>query len=318
MAVGDDSLERAERDYAAMRRIRRFEETVLEQHGLGNVPGPLHLSIGQEAVAVGTCSQLRETDVILSTHRGHHHILAKGARSDRLMAELLGRSDGYSRGRGGSMHVAIPSLGIIGTNGIVGGGLPIGAGLAYGMQVLKRDDVAVCFFGEGAAATGNFGEAINIASLWKLPLIFICENNQFVEMTPQSLHVAGEVWRRAEGYGFPGVKVDGNDVSAVAAAVAAAAERARGGDGPTLIEALTYRWYGHYVGDPALFRDQVEVDEWRQERDPLKRTADRLSKQSVEELDRRVESEIDEALNFALNSPVAGVDCLALDHYEAS
>jgi TPP-dependent pyruvate/acetoin dehydrogenase alpha subunit len=311
LPVADDQAR-----YRLMRLSRRFEETVHEQFHEGQVPGPLHLSIGQEAVAVGACEGLRPTDAVLSTHRGHHHCLAKGASPDRLMAELLGRTAGYSRGRGGSMHVAIPSIGLLGTNGIVGAGLPIATGAAYGMQVQERDDVTVCFFGEGATGTGAFGEAINIAALWSLPLVFICENNQYVELTPQDVHVAGEIWRRGESFGMPGVRVDGNDVGAVADAVATAVARARAGDGPTMIEAVTYRWFGHYAGDRAAYRDEAEVEKWRAT-DPLVRSRAALGDAVADPLDASVEEEISAALSFALESPVTGPDALALDHLAA-
>ena len=298
--------------YERMLTIRRFEETAHEQFWAKMVPGPLHLSIGQEAVAVGGCGQLRTSDAVVSTHRGHHHCLAKGARPDRMMAELLGRQTGYCRGRGGSMHIAIPDIGLIGTNGIVGGGLPIATGAAYGFQVKKTDDVTVCFFGEGAAATGAFGEALNIASLWKLPLVLICENNQYVELAGQAVHVAGEIYRRAEGYDMPGVKVDGNDVVAVSATVDAAIERARHGEGPTLVEALTYRWFGHYAGDKAAFRDEAEVEEWRG-RDPLPKARAGLDPAAADAVDARVEAEIQAALQFALDSPTASEESMYLD-----
>jgi TPP-dependent pyruvate/acetoin dehydrogenase alpha subunit len=297
-----------------MRLSRRFEQVVEEQFDAGNVPGPLHLSIGQEAVAVGACADLRSTDAITSTHRGHHHCIAKGASVARMMAELLGRRDGYSHGRGGSMHLAVPDIGLLGTNGIVGGGIPIATGAAFGMQAQGRDDVAVCFFGEGAAATGGFSEALNVSSLWRLPLIFICENNQYAELTPQSLHVAGHIWRRAEGYDMPGVRVDGNDVADVASAVAEAVERARNGCGPTLIEAVTYRWFGHYTGDKAAYREADEVEKWRG-RDPLALVRTRLDAARADALDAEVEQEIQEALEFALQSPVVGPEIIAVDHY---
>jgi TPP-dependent pyruvate/acetoin dehydrogenase alpha subunit len=300
-----------------MRLSRRFEETMHEQFEEGQVPGPLHLSIGQEAVAVGACWDLRTTDAILSTHRGHHHSLAKGAAPDRLMAELLGRSTGYSHGRGGSMHVSIPEIGMLGTNGIVGGGIPIAAGAAYGMQTQGRDDVTVCFFGEGATSTGVFGEALNLAALWQLPLIFLCENNQYVELTPQSLHVAGDIYTRGESYGIRGERVDGNDVNEVATAVGNAVERARAGGGPTLIEALTYRWFGHYAGDRAAYRVEEEVRQWR-ERDPLIRSRAAIGDEHADAIDAEVEKVIGAALEFAQQSPVTGVDALALDHYTAS
>lgn len=300
--------------YRLMRTSRRFEETVHDQFGDGQVPGPLHLSIGQEAVAVGGCWSLRRTDSVLSTHRGHHHALAKGAQADRLMAELLGRSTGYSHGRGGSMHVAIPDIGFLGTNGIVGGGIPIATGAAYGIQAQGRDDVTVCFFGEGATGTGVFGEALNLAALWRLPLIFICENNQYVELTPESLHVAGEIWRRGEPFGIRGERVDGNDVVAVADAVDAAVQRARAGGGPALIEAVTYRWFGHYAGDRAAYRQEEEVREWM-ERDPLIRARAALPANDAQEIDDDVEREVAAALEFAQRSPIAGPDVLFLDHY---
>jgi TPP-dependent pyruvate/acetoin dehydrogenase alpha subunit len=315
MAERELNSDDARRDrYRTMRLSRRFEETVHEQFHEGNVPGPLHLSIGQEAVAIGSCWPLRSTDVIVSTHRGHHHCLAKGARADRMMAELLGRTDGYSRGRGGSMHVAIPEIGLLGTNGIVGGGIPIGTGAALGIQIAERDDVALCFFGEGAAANGVFGEALNTASLWKLPIVFVCENNRYVELTPQSVHVAGEIWKRAAGYDMPGEEVDGNDADAVTATVAAAVDRARAGAGPTLIEAQTYRWFGHYAGDKAAYRDEAEVESGRAG-DPLVRARADLEDDVAAALEVEVEAEIAAALEFALASPITGEEVLAIGHY---
>lgn len=303
--------------YRVMLLSRRFEQTVQEQFDAGNVPGPLHLSIGQEAVAVGVCAELRPADVITSTHRGHHHCIAKGIGVDRMMAELLGRTAGYSRGRGGSMHLAVPEIGLLGTNGIVGGGIPIATGAAFGIQVQERDDVAVCFFGEGAAATGGFSEALNIASLWRLPIIFVCENNQYAELTPQSVHVAGEIWRRAEGYDMPGVRINGNDVDEVAQAVAEAVRRARTGDGPTLIEAVTYRWFGHYAGDKADYREADEVQEWHG-RDALAEARTRVDAEQASAIETEVEAEIQAALTFALESPVVGADVLAVDHLAAA
>jgi len=307
-------LRTSQQRYRMMRLSRRFEETMHDQFGDGAVPGPLHLSIGQEAVAVGGCASLRQSDAVLSTHRGHHHCLAKGASPARLMAELLGRTTGYSRGRGGSMHVAVPEIGLLGTNGIVGGGLPIATGAAYGMQAKGTDDVTVCFFGEGATGTGAFGEAINIAALWALPLVFICENNQYVELTPQSVHVAGAIHRRGESFGMPGVRVDGNAIDEVADAVEDAVLRARAGGGPTLVEAVTYRWFGHYAGDRAAYRHEDEVREWRA-RDPLPRAREGLEPEEADEIDAAVEEEISAALAFAQQSPEAGPDSLHVDHY---
>jgi acetoin:2,6-dichlorophenolindophenol oxidoreductase subunit alpha len=313
---GGVAVEMADR-YRLMRLSRRFEETVHEQFEAGLVPGPLHLSIGQEAVAVGACCELRVTDAVVSTHRGHHHCLAKGAAPDRLMAELLGRRSGYSHGRGGSMHIAVPEIGLIGTNGIVGGGLPIATGAAYGMQTMGRDDVTVCFFGEGAAGNGVLAEALNVAALWDLPLVFVAENNQYVELTPVAVHLAGELWRRGEPYGLPGLRVDGNDVDAVAGAADEAIARARSGGGPTLIEAVTYRWFGHYAGDKAAYRDDDEVALWR-ERDPLVRARAALDAALADSLDGDVEREIGAALQFALESEVSGTEVLAIDHYAAA
>jgi TPP-dependent pyruvate/acetoin dehydrogenase alpha subunit len=300
--------------YRAMQLCRRFEETVHERfHSDEGVPGPLHLAIGQEAVAVGACHDLRPTDVITSTHRGHHHCLAKGAKADRMMAELLGRRTGYSHGRGGSMHVAIPDIGLLGTNGIVGGGIPIATGAAYGLQIQKRDDVAICFFGEGAAAEGVFHEALNVAALWKLPIVFLCENNQYVELAAQDLHVAGEIWKRGESYGIPGVHVDGNDIDAVRGAVDTAVARARAGDGPSLIEALTFRWFGHYAGDKAAFRTEEEVAAGLAG-DPVARARKALDPNAAAAIDAEVEAEIASALEFALSSPISGPEVLSLDH----
>jgi TPP-dependent pyruvate/acetoin dehydrogenase alpha subunit len=212
------------------------------------------------------------------------------------------------------MHVAIPEIGLLGTNGIVGGGIPIGTGAALGIQIDERDDVALCFFGEGAAANGVLGEALNTASLWKLPIVFVCENNRYVELTPHSVHVAGEIWRRAEGYDMPGTLVDGNDVDVVAASVGEAIERARAGEGPTLIEAETYRWFGHYAGDKAAYRDEQEVESGRAG-DPLLRTRALLDEAEAESAEAEVEEEIAAALEFALASPISGPEVLEVGHY---
>jgi TPP-dependent pyruvate/acetoin dehydrogenase alpha subunit len=209
------------------------------------------------------------------------------------------------------MHLVDAEIGILGTNGIVGGGIPIATGAAFGMQMRGEGDVALCFFGEGASSTGGFAESLNVASLWNLPVIFLCENNQYVEMTPQSVHIAGEIYKRADGYAMPGVRVDGNDVEAVASAVAIALERARSGQGPTLIEAVTYRWFGHFAGDKAAYRDPAEVEEWRA-KDPLTRTRCFLSDSEADLIDQQVEQEMQEALIFALASEKAGVDSIFL------
>lgn len=274
--------------------IRGFEERMLKLDNAGEVPGPLHLSIGQEAVAVGAVGALEDRDYIVSTHRGHHHCIAKGIPLARTVAELLGRKDGWARGRGGSMHLIAPDSGILGTNGIVGGGLPIGVGAGYAMQASGRDSVVMVFFGEGASSTGAFGEALNMASLWDLPVIFICENNQYVEFGSHEDHVAGTVSKRAAGYDMPGTEVDGNDVVAVRRVASKAIDRARSGKGPTLIEALTYRWYGHHSKDRADYQPDSEIEQWKTERDPISR----LVNQTDADLDQ-VKAGVDVILDAA-------------------
>jgi TPP-dependent pyruvate/acetoin dehydrogenase alpha subunit len=297
--------------HAQMVLIRRFEEAAEERHAAGLVPGPLHVSLGQEAVAVGVCAALRDDDVITSTHRGHHHCLAKGVDPGRMMAELLGRQDGWALGRGGSMHIVAPEVGVLGTNGIVGAGLPIAVGAAYGFRVHDSDRVAACFFGEGAAATGAFGEALNLAALWTLPIVFVCENNQYVELGPQEHHVAGRIADRAAGYGLPGEQVDGNDVEAVEKAATAAVQRARSGAGPTLIEALTYRWRGHHADDRADYQPQDELEHWRTTRDPIALAAAQLPDHVVAEAHADAAAAIQTAVDFALASPPATIETLA-------
>lgn len=270
MAGTQDGVELLEL-YRGMVRIRRFEEKLVALFKRGRLPGFVHLYIGEEAVAVGMCTALRPDDRITSTHRGHGHLIAKGARVDRMMAELLGKVDGYCRGKGGSMHIVDFSLGIMGTNGIVGGGIPIAAGSAWGDQSLGRDNVTVSFFGDGAANQGVFLEAMNLAAIWRLPLIFCCENNGYTEWTPTEKLTAGQIADRGRALGIPGERVDGNDVLAVQAAAQRAVARARAGEGPTLIEAVTYRWHGHNEGEEAFsgeYRTPEEVTAWKG-KDPI-------------------------------------------------
>src|SRR5690606_23545711 len=225
----------------------------------GHIPGFLHLYLGQEAVAAGICVQLNKDDTITSTHRGHGHCIAKGVDVRRMMAELFGKSTGCCRGKGGSMHVAEVSLGILGANGIVGAGIPIAVGAALTAKIQGTGKIAVAFFGEGAAGTGYFHEGLNLAAVLKLPVGFVCESNQYAEFTPRSKHLPVEtVASRAAAYGFPGVTVDGDDVLAVYAAFREAAARARGGEGPVLLECFTHRWSGHYEGDPQKYRPEGE------------------------------------------------------------
>jgi acetoin:2,6-dichlorophenolindophenol oxidoreductase subunit alpha len=263
------ALDQALAMYRTMVTIRAFEMKAGSLFAAGQLPGFIHLSIGQEAVAAGVCAALERTDEITTTHRGHGHCIAKGGQLTGMMAELYGRRGGYAKGRSGSMHIADNSVGILGANAIVGGGLPMAVGAAYSSQVLGDGRVAVAFFGEGAVAEGVFHEAMNLAALWRLPMIFVCENNGYAEMTPISVHLANpRVAAFAEPYGIPGSTIDGNDVLAVRAAAVSAVERARSGLGPSLIECTTYRWRGHFEGDPQRYRTKQESREWEL-RDPL-------------------------------------------------
>lgn len=251
--------------------IRRFEEAVDDMFGRGLMHGTMHLSIGQEAVAAGACLALRPDDLITSTHRGHGHCIAKGADLERMMAELLGKQTGYCRGRGGSMHIADVATGNLGANGIVGGGIPIAAGAGLTQRLQGTDRAVISFFGDGATNEGAFHEGVNLAAIWDLPVIFICENNRYgMSMSTERATRVARLSDRAAAYGIPGVTVDGNDLQAVHDAVVAAVDRARAKEGPTLIEAETYRWKGHSKSDKNLYRTKVEIDEWKL-RDPIER-----------------------------------------------
>jgi 2-oxoisovalerate dehydrogenase E1 component len=283
--------------------IRGFEERVAALYRDGEVPGFVHLSIGQEAAAVGACWPLRPADVITSTHRGHGHCLAKGLAPRSMFAELMGRDDGSNRGRGGSMHIADPAIGIFGANGIVAAGLPIAAGAATAAQLRDDGTVAVAFFGDGAVAHGSFHEAVNLASVWRLPVVFFCENNGYAEFSPASAQHAASLEHRAAGYRVAYAGTDGNDVVATAAAMDRAVAVAREGRGPVIIEAVTYRRHGHYEGDPERYRPAEEVREW-EARDPLVAHARRLraagvSDETLAELEQSVTSELDDAVDAA-------------------
>jgi TPP-dependent pyruvate/acetoin dehydrogenase alpha subunit len=312
--VGDDP-ERARHVLATMWRIRRFEEAVDDLFARGLMHGTMHLSIGQEGSATGTCLSLRTDDAITSTHRGHGHCIAKGASLERMMAELLGKESGYCRGRGGSMHIADTATGNLGANGIVAGGIPIatGAALAYKMQGLDR--VVVSFFGDGATNEGAFHEALNLAAIWKLPVVFVCENNKYGMSFSTEFSVAVDhIADRGAAYGMPGVTVDGNDVEAVDAAVSAAVARARAGEGPTLVEAETYRWKGHSKSDKNLYRTREEIADWRK-RDPILRfenlVVDRgtLDQAAIQ----RVRDEATQAIRDAVTAANAAPDARADD-----
>jgi 2-oxoisovalerate dehydrogenase E1 component len=303
------------RDLVEMHRrmllIRGFEQRVAALYRDGEVPGFVHLSIGQEAAAVGACWPLRPTDVITSTHRGHGHCLAKGLDPLGMFAELMGKDQGSNRGRGGSMHIADPKLGIFGANGIVAAGLPIAAGAATAAQLRSDGSVAVAFFGDGAPAQGAFHEALNLAAVWRLPVVFFCENNGYAEFSPVASQHGAPLASRAAGYGLRYVAVDGNDVVATAAAMEDVVLAARAGEGPAVVEAATYRWHGHYEGDPQRYRTPEEVREW-EGRDPLLAHERRLREAGVADdelkaLEASVATELDGAVEAArkLSAPDA-------------
>lgn len=296
--------------YRTMATIRCFEETAGRLLANGELAGFLHLSIGQEAVAAGVCDALERDDYLTTTHRGHGHCLAKGARLEGMFAELLARSSGYCGGRSGSMHVADPAAGILGANAIVGAGIPIALGGALAAQVLGRPRVAVAFFGEGAAAEGVFHESLNLATLWRLPMVFVCENNLYAEMTPVAVHLAARsVADYATPHRMPAQTVDGNDVLAVRGAAESAVRWARRGQGPSLIECRTYRWRGHFEGDAQRYRSKAELSAW-QKRDPLKVLAERVERELRAELDAiasECERDVAAALDAARHEPAAGL-----------
>ncbi len=295
-----------------MYRIRLFEEKVSEMFSKGELKGSFHLYLGEEAIAVGTCAALEESDYITSTHRGHGHVLAKGARSDLMMAEMYAKSTGYCKGKGGSMHIAVPELGILGANGIVGAGIPIATGAGLSSKLQKNGKVVISFFGEGASNQGTFHESINIASAFKLPVVFVCENNLYGVGTKQrNVRNIEDIKDRALAYGIEGLAVDGNDVEAVFESARKAVKKARSGEGPTLIEYKTYRWHTHFEGEPDTYRPKEEVREWR-EKDPIVRYRKVLSRTIDEnvlaEIEKKVRDEIDTAVRFAKESPVPSVE----------
>lgn len=310
MAIGKEILLDM---YTRMLTIRRFEERMLEQMMAGALPGGVHTYIGEEAVGVGVCANLRTEDRITSTHRGHGHIIAKGGDVKKMMAELFGKRTGYCKGKGGSMHIADFSLGILGANGIVGGGLPTAAGSALASQLRGDDQVTVCFFGDGAANQGTFHEAVNLSAVWKLPVIYICENNLYAVTTPAAKSISIEdVADRGASYGIPGMAIDGQDIMAVYEATAEAVKRAREGDGPSLIECKTYRFMGHMGGKEVFegsYRTEEEVEEWKK-RDPITMfEADLLkmgvlTKEDADGIDKQINAEMDEAVAFAEQSPL--------------
>jgi pyruvate dehydrogenase E1 component alpha subunit len=288
-----------------MHLIRAFEEKAESLYAMGKIHGTMHLSIGQEASAVGACLALEEEDYILSTHRGHGHCIAKGAEPELMMAEFFGKEVGYCRGRGGSMHIADVAGGNLGANGIVAGGLPLSTGVGLSLQMQELERVCLTFFGDGAANEGAFHESLNLASIWKLPVVYVCENNQYAMSMPvEDAFPIEQISKRAVSYDIPGVTVDGNNLFAVYTAVREAARRARAGEGPSLIESVTYRWRGHSKSDRQRYRTREEVKEWQQ-RDPIARLekwlveAGLYAEETVEAVGVEAQETIDESVEFA-------------------
>lgn len=301
--------------YEQMCKIRAFEESANELYTSARMPGLTHLYIGEEGVAVGVCEALRKDDYITSTHRGHGHCVAKGAELDKMFAELLGKASGYCRGKGGSMHIADQDTGNLGANAIVGGSAGIATGAGLSIKMRKTDQVAVCFFGDGALGQGLIYESMNMAQLWKLPVIYVCENNQYNEYTHNSETAAGTLLGRALAFGLHSVEVDGQDVGAVYAATAELVARARRGDGPSFLLCHTYRFHGHHVGDidRAYYRSKEEEAYWRTERDPIRLLADRLTEGQIttpdvlEQIETAVRTAVESAVDYAIDTPYPDV-----------
>jgi pyruvate dehydrogenase E1 component alpha subunit len=297
--------------YRKMLTIRAFEEKTGELFAQGLIPGFIHLSIGEEASSVGSCSVLRDDDYVASTHRGHGHLIAKGADPRRMFAELFGRKAGYCKGKGGSMHIADFSIGILGANGVVGGGFPIIIGAGLSIKLRKSDQVGVVFFGDGAANRGTFHEAANMAAIWKLPVVFVCENNLYASTTPARYSLAGgSVAGRAAAYGIPGYAINGNDILEVRKTMGRAVKWAREGKGPSIVENKTYRYRGHFEGDPQKYRTQKEIGEFQRKGDPIQLFKGILKKEGVltDKLDKDLRDEvtnlIEEAVRYAQEAPL--------------
>ena len=296
--------------------IRAFEEKAEQLYAMGKVHGTMHLSIGEEASAVGAIAALRPDDYILSTHRGHGHCIAKGADLNRMMAEFMGKETGYCRGRGGSMHIADIEGGNLGANGVVGGGIPIAVGVGLSLKMQKRDQIVLCFFGDGAANLGPFHESLNMAAIWTLPVVYVCENNQYaMSFSVKKAFAIERISDRAAAYGMPGVTVDGNDVLAVYEAVSQAAKRARAGEGPSLIENVTYRWRGHSKSDVNRYRTREEIEAWKK-KCPIKRFRTLLieegilSEEEADQIEREAYAAIDAAVEFAEASPEPSLETI--------
>lgn len=310
--------------YKTMLTIRRFEEHAIDMFARGDVPGFIHAYIGEEAIAAGVCAALRANDYITSTHRGHGHVIARGADLKRMMAELCGKKAGYCKGKGGSMHIADMSLGILGANGVVGGGLPITVGAGLSIKMRGTDQVALSFFGDNASNTGSFHESLNLASVWKLPVIFVCENNLYGISVSQEKHQAiKDIAVRAKAYAMEGCVVDGMDVVKVYESASEAINRARSGGGPTLIEYKTYRFRGHHEGDPNMgtrYRAKEEIEAWKK-KDPIDKMVKLLlskkycSKKKLNEMDQEIVKEVESAMEYALKSPPPEPEVLYEDLY---
>jgi pyruvate dehydrogenase E1 component alpha subunit len=306
-----------------MIQIREIDELAIKLRTAGKIYGTVHPYVGQEAIAVGVCANLTNADRVTSTHRGHGHCIAKGADIKRMMAELFGRVDGYCKGKGGSMHIADFSIGMLGANGIVGGGLPIATGAALAAQLEGKGNVAVCFFGDGAVSEGEFHEALNISSVWALPIVFVCENNQYAANNAFQLqHRAPELAAHAAAYGMPGVSIDGNDVLAVYENVRSATDRARGGEGPSLIECKTYRWYFHAMRNaaPPETRPAAEIAAWKA-RDAIARfktdllARGLLTETTLADIRQQIQSDLEAAVAFAEASPFPDPKDLLVDMF---
>ena len=307
--------------YRTMVSIRNFEETVKQAFAKGYIPGFVHLYVGEEAIATGVCTALRPSDTITSTHRGHGHCIAKGCDLKSMMAEIYGKATGLCKGKGGSMHIADVGKGMLGANGIVGGGPPLACGAGLTSVVTGSGDVCACFFGDGACEQGSFHESANLAAIWNLPVVFVAENNGYAQSTPASYHCAIEnIAERAAAYGIPGAVVDGTDVFAVHEAAVEAVKRARAGQGPSLLECKTYRHHGHFEGDQQTYKDELYMS-GSQGKDPIRdfralvTQHDWLSAKDLDAIDQEAREAVEEALAFAESSPLPGVEEVTSDVY---
>jgi TPP-dependent pyruvate/acetoin dehydrogenase alpha subunit len=302
------SIETIKKMYQDAYTIRRFEEKAVEQYRLGNIRGYVHAYVGEEAIAVATISACRPDDYITSTHRGHGHAIAKGADPKYMYAELFGKSTGYCKGRGGSMHITNMAQGNLGANGIVGGGIPIAVGAAMAIRQKKGDQIVLCFFSDGSVNIGAFHESLNMAAIYHLPVIFVLENNQYAVSTPiETMTLIKNLALRSESYGMPGITLDGNDAVKLYQAMDEPIRRARKGDGPTLVECMTYRHGGHHINDPGAYMPRNEMENWKL-RDPLillekNLQAAGIKENEIKEIQQKVETRLDDAIQFGLTSP---------------